>query len=199
MNWPPVGSFDVSPPKSGWTTDWSTSVQQQPSFEQKEEDKRAYGVELAKLNAVTEHDRVNAAVTIFGRLDGNKVMWVVHNWHLDPVTIQARESYVPPPKPLLDKEALAAKLLECADEKIERNGQKIYVNEAKDRLGFLNLYSKIMGFTDQPNHTSTNFVNNEMKVVLVKPAEKQEIKPLKVVQEVVEETTSITPLRIKAV
>lgn len=101
---------------------------------------------------------------------------------------------------VLDKEGLAAKLLQCAEEKIIRNGQAYYTNEAKDRLGFLKLYAEVMGFVGKASiDASTTFTNNEMKVVLVRPEQKEETKTIKAVANEIEEPINITPLRIKAV
>ena len=101
---------------------------------------------------------------------------------------------------VLDKEGLAAKLLQCAEEKIIRNGQVYYTNEAKDRLGFLKLYAEVMGFAGKALiDASTTFTNNEMKVVLVRPEQKEETKTIKAVANEIEEPINITPLRIKAV
>jgi len=102
---------------------------------------------------------------------------------------------------LLDKDAFAARLLAIADEAIERNGQRHFVHEAKDRHAFLKLYAETMGFVGQKAliDASTNFTNNEMKIVLVKPDKKGEIEAIKPVVEHEEKLTNITPLRIKAV
>jgi hypothetical protein len=197
---PPIRFFEVTPPGAG---EWKLPPPQKPQvyeFPHTDDDKRSYGIELAKLNASTLDHRVTASISIFGRDDGNKVMWVAHHWHLDPLVIEARNGYVPPPPVLLDKAALAAKLLECADEKVERNGKHFYINEAKDRLGFLKLYAEVMEFTGKPASTSiNNFPSNEMKIVLVKPENQVETKTIELVKKVEEETINITPLRIKVV
>ncbi len=104
-------------------------------------------------------------------------------------------------QPLLDKDQFAARLLAIADEAIERNGLRHFVHEAKDRHAFLKLYAETMGFVGQKAliDASTNFTNNEMKVILVKPESKQETEIIKPIVEHDEEPTNITPLRIKAV
>ena len=106
-----------------------------------------------------------------------------------------------PSATLLDKEAFAARLLAIADEAITRNGQKHFIHEAKDRHSFLKLYAETMGFVGQKAliDASTNFTNNEMKIVLVKPDKKGETEAIKPIVEYEEELTNITPLRIKAV
>jgi len=116
---------------------------------------------------------------------------------LDPPAQQPSASA----QPLLDKEAFAARLLAIADEAIERNGQRHFVHEAKDRHNFLKLYAETMGYIGQKAliDASTNFTNNEMKIVLVKPDKKGETETIKPVVEHEEEITNITPLRIKAV
>jgi len=105
------------------------------------------------------------------------------------------------PQPLLDKDTFARRLLAIADEAIERNGQKHFIHEAKDRHAFLKLYAETMGFVGQKAliDASTNFTNNEMKIVLVKPDKKGETEAIKPIVEYEEELTNITPLRIKAV
>jgi hypothetical protein len=101
---------------------------------------------------------------------------------------------------LLDKQGLAAKLLEYAEEKIVRGGQVHYANDAKDRLGFLRLYAEVMGFSGKAiDSSANNFTNNEMKVVLVSPESKHEIKTVETGVDKVEEATTVIPLRIKAV
>src|ERR1700744_901961 len=192
MRKPPSSSFDA--------TSWGNQVAQTkfvPEISNLEEKKRQFGLELARLNANDHDARLDAALAVFP--ETSIALWASQHLWADPAVLEARQSYTPPPKPLLDKEGLAAKLLECAEEKIERNGQKHYVNEAKERLGFYNLYSKIMGFIDKPAESNTNnFVSNEMKIVLVKPPE-AETKAIESVKQVKDEPVNITPLRIKAI
>jgi hypothetical protein len=184
----------------GWGG-WQQSVNRDPPFEQKEDDKRAYGIELAKIDHEKEEERVGAAKKVFGDNQNNIVLWVAAHWHLEPIVIAAREGYIPPTKPLLDKEALAAKLLDCADEKVVgRDGQKQYAVDAKDRLGFYNLYSKIMGFIDKPEaQTAPTFASNDMRIILVEPDKQESVKVIAPVKQVEDEILNVTPIRIKAV
>lgn len=117
------------------------------------------------------------------------------SWDNPPPFITHEEK----PPDLLDKEGLAAHILSCAQEHFMQNGVKRYAIEARDRVSLLKLYAEVMGFTGAKADTSqNNFVNNEMKVVLVKP-EATETKELKTIETKVEKLTNVTPLRIKAV
>jgi hypothetical protein len=103
---------------------------------------------------------------------------------------------------LLDKEGLAAKLLECADEKIIKSGQVHYANDAKDRLGFFRLYAEVMGFVGNASieAATDNFTNNEMKVILVGPEDKHDSKAA--IESIVNkggDSPTIVPLIIKPV
>jgi hypothetical protein len=102
---------------------------------------------------------------------------------------------------LLDKEGLAAKLLEWADEKIIKSGQVHYANDAKDRLAFLRLYAEVMGFVGKASidATANNFTNNEMKVVLVKPETELDNKAIESTVNKVGDSATIVPLIIKPV
>lgn len=138
--------------------------------------KKAFGVEWAKNT-----NEFTAACIVFPN-DTSASLWASKNWLNDQIVIEARDTYQESGAVelnLLDKEQLAAKLLQFSDETTTIGNRKVYVSEAKDRLKALELYSEIMGFLDKANkNTFNNFVNNEMKVVLVKPEVKEiEIKP----------------------
>jgi hypothetical protein len=96
---------------------------------------------------------------------------------------------------LLDKEGLAAKLLECADEKTIKSGQVQYANDAKDRLGFLRLYAEVMGFVGKApiDAIANSFSNNEMRVVLVKPENEDGSKAIEPTVNKVGESATIVP------
>ena len=115
--------------------------------------------------------------------------------------MRQQEKRQPAPPRLLDKEGLAAKLLECADEKIVKTGQVQYANDAKDRLGFFRLYAEVMGFVGKASidATANNFTNNEMKVVLVKPETKHDNKAIERTVNKVGESATIVPLIIRPV
>ena len=207
--WRPNGTFEVKT-DSGWTSAWGNAfklpdvvpVVRTLDYQTDVEKKKAYGIELAKVNAKDRDGYFAAACKVFEE-DTSAALWVSANWLSDPIVVASRDAYAVAAKtaqPLLDKDGLAAKLLECAEEKIERNGQKFYVNEAKDRLGFLKLYAEVMGFAGKLNiDASTSFTNQEMKVVLVKPDEKPETKTITPVEHIDLDDTNITPLRIKIV
>lgn len=201
--WKPSGFFEVEHISSGW----GNAVQAAPVIDDSK--KQAYGIELAKINAQDLDNYLKAACEVFPDNTGI-AMWAAQHWPNDPVVVASRDVYEKTAKALaaqiarselLDKEGLAAKLLSCAEEKITRNGQSYYVNEAKDRHNFYKLYSEVMGFTGKAliDASTNTFTNNEMKIVLVKPEVKQEIKAIEVIREDEEDVTNITPLRIKAV
>ncbi len=202
--WKPSGFFEVERVSNGW----GSSQPSAPVIDDSK--KQAYGIELAKINAQDLDNYLKAACEIFPDNTG-VAMWAAQHWPNDPVVVASRDAYEKTAKALaaqiarselLDKEGLAAKLLSCAEEKITRNGQSYYVNEAKDRHNFYKLYSEVMGFTGKAliDASTNNFTNNEMKIVLVKPEVKQETKAIEIVREDDEEDiTNITPLRIKAV
>lgn len=192
MSWASNFHFDATPkpeadkfmPKGGWgdvISPWtagSVANQQQiqkviPEYQNDENLKKLYGVELAKGSNPFE-----AAKTVLGEND--KAVWASFNWLSDPVVLASRDVYlktlqasVPP----LDREQLAARVLSMAEgEPIERNGVRLPTIEAKDRISAFKLYSEILGYTGKveiDNSTKTFNTNNELKIVLVRPADKK--------------------------
>lgn len=150
----PTGCFEVAPlPKTDdhpWKSD--------------ENKKKEFGIAIAKGIAPFA-----AASAILD--ETSSALWVSQNWLTDPVVIAARDSYLNTRKSqekILDKDALCVKLLEFVDEK-DTNG-RFLINEGKDRLQALRLYAEIKGFIGKVDiNASTNYTNNLMKIVLVKP------------------------------
>lgn len=171
----PVGGWgDVVSP---WTAG-SVAAQQQiekviPEYQNDENLKKLYGVELAKSKNPYE-----AAKIVLGEND--RAVWASFNWLSDPVVLASRDIYlktlevaVPP----LDREQLAAKVLSLAEgEKIKIDGIDRATVEAKDRIAAFKLYSEILGYTGKveiDNSTKTFNQNNELKIVLVRAEDKK--------------------------
>jgi len=129
----------------------------------------------------------------------SKASWIVNNWMNDPIVTEARETLKAAElnKPILDKEQLAAKVLQFAEEK-NAEGTK-YLVEAKDRIAALKLYSEIAGYTGKIDidASTKNFTHNEMVIKLVKPDVKKEAREAKPIDETVIENP--LPLKIKLV
>ena len=139
------------------------------------EKKKLFGIELAK-----GHPNVFEAAFVVFDGDTGLSLWVSQNLINDPEVLAARDLYaatVQDKLKILDKDQLAVKLLTIADEKVHGR----YICEAKDRLKALELYAKLQGFTAETNISNNNFINNEMKVVFVKPSQqKEEVKQIDV-------------------
>ena len=176
---PKDGYFQVAPlkPSDPWRLpEPRTAVVEEPLDDNK---KQEYGIALAKQDCEGLQAAFKAACEIFGD-NTQRALWVSNHWPRDPVVIAAKDMYektVKSVRPLLDKEQLAAKLLSLAEEKIERNGQFYYTNEAKDRIAALKTYAEIAGYIGKiaVDASTNNFVNNEMKVTLVKPSEEPKV------------------------
>jgi hypothetical protein len=145
-----------------------------PYFEDDEGLKKAFGVELAKVPL----NPFAAACKVF-KTDTTAALKVSKDWLNDPIVNAAKDLYL---KTLdieaaqLDREQLASKLLKLADEKHPANAL-IPAHEAKDRIAALKLYAEIKGFTNKDNvPTVTNNTINGLKIVLVKPEKKEELK-----------------------
>lgn len=204
MNWhTPKAFFAVDPPRSSWGTFQAASPQVLPAFHDDPDKKRAFGIELARIGSNDLNSAFKAGMILFGESAG-PALWVANHWLNDPIVQAARDLYAKSVKvaeKLLDKEELAAKFLHIAEEKIERNGQKFYVNEAKDRIAALTKYGEIAGYIGKLIDASTHnsFVNNEMKVTLVKPLAQEGpvIEHKKIEQEETELPTS--PIKVRLV
>lgn len=176
MSWASNFHFDATPKPevSPWASGAvANAVAIDTSFQNDENLKKLYGVELAKGSNPFE-----AAKIVLGENDS--AVWASFNWLSDPVVLASRDAYlktlqasVPP----LDREQLAARVLSMAEgEPIERNGVRLPTIEAKDRISAFKLYSEILGYTGKveiDNSTKTFNTNNELKIVLVRPADKK--------------------------
>jgi hypothetical protein len=180
---PPERYFKVTKPSNPWIvgkTDWINPLQEQLSAEWKDDEnlKQQYGIELAKSNRPFE-----AAKLVF-QTNVQVALWVSQNWINDPIVIAAKDLYqktIEKEQNLLDKDALALKLLSLADEKTPDG--RFFVHDAKDRIATLKLYAEVQGYIGKIDiNTSTNFVNNAMKIVLVKPNNKEEEKIVKTIE-----------------
>lgn len=155
--------FEVSRPKSAWNIP-------EPVIPNVDEKKRLFGLELAKNTAF------EAACLVFPD-NTNTALWVSHNWPSDPVVVAARDKYLEAAdtsQSLLDKSQLARRLLTMAEEKNASN--TFYLLDGKDRLKALELYSKVMGYTDTKSDPllTQNFVHNSMTIKLVEPEKKEQ-------------------------
>lgn len=159
--------FVVSP---GWGDPQSTA---KPIFADTEDNKKLYGVELAKGSAPYEASKI-----IFP--DGQGVcVWVAQHWPFDPVVIAAKDEYLQAinvKSKNLDKDQYLAKIMEFYDATYEVGGRKHFVNEGKDRLAALKLYGEAKGYVNKnlieiDNSTNTN-TNNFVEIKLVKPEPK---------------------------
>ena len=158
------------------------------------EKKKLFGIELAKNHP----NAFEAAIVVFNG-DTGLSLWVSQNWINDPEVLAARDVYastVGDKLKILDKDQLAVKLLTIADEKVHGR----YICEAKDRLKALELYAKLQGYTAETNISTNNFINNEMKVVFVKPSQqKEEVKQIDVTPTKHLDDNISSPISIKLV
>ena len=152
--------------------------------------KKAFGRELVK------HRPFEAACKVIPE-STTKALWVSSNWINDPIVVEALEILKAAElnKPILDKEQLAAKVLQFAEEK-NADGTR-YLVEAKDRIAALKLYSEIAGYTGKVDidASTKNFTHNEMVIKLVKPDVKKEAKVIETKH--IEETAIENPLPLK--
>lgn len=193
----PFGSsdyFEAKPLAKGWT-----SIDTKPSFDDSEDNKKLFGVELAKNSNLFE-----AANSIFPQV--NIALWVSRNWILDPIVIASKDLYLKTlnsDTPLLDKNQLAAKVLELAEEIIQlSDGSERYVCDAKDRVAALRLYSEIAGYTGKVNidASTSNFTHNEMLVKLVNVGQKENLKTIHTtIDNDDDKTVEPLPLKLKLV
>lgn len=152
--------FVVQAPQSH---DWGkpkelASISTKPFIPNEEENKNKFGIELAKSDK-----SFDAACRVFP--DEVKVaLWVSQNWLADPTVNAAKDLYgetVKLNKPILDKEQLASRVLEEADNCEER----------KDAIAALKLYAEIAGYTGKVeiDASTKNYTHNQMVIKLVKP------------------------------
>lgn len=166
--WMIPDTFVVSP----WARAAATQPPSKPDFADDEKLKQRFGIALAK--GATAFD---AGLELFEN-ETSKALWASLNWVADPIVQASKDSYQQTAASLqkpLDKDALLAKILTFADERI--NGVPLV--EAKDRLKALELYAKVSGYIDKVDiNASTNInstTNNLMKIVLVKPEKQDKI------------------------
>lgn len=150
----PIGTFEASP-----LPQWPDVA-----YRNDPEKKRLFGIELVK-----GLKPLDAALQVFP--NAGQALWVSQFWLNDPLVVEICQQVVKPLSKLLDKDGLAARVLEFADEKDFTN--RFYINEDKVRLSSFELYAKIMGFIGKENSTVNNFNNNVMKIELVAPEEEQ--------------------------
>lgn len=175
MSWASDFHFDATPKPvvSPWAAGAVANKQIDTSYQNDENLKKLYGVELAKGKNPFE-----AAKIVLGENDN--AVWASFNWLSDPIVLATKDAYlktleaaVPP----LDREQLAAKVLALAEgEPIERNGVRLPTIEPKERINAFKLYSEILGYTGKveiDNSTKTFNQNNELKIVLVKAEAKK--------------------------
>ncbi len=173
MSWASNFHFEVKPDPV--VAPWAVAaVSQAQPYQSDENLKKLYGIELAK----TENP-FDAACKLFPEdNDTSKASWISFNWLTDPIVLGSRDAYLKTlelSQPALDREQLAAKVLELAEgEKVLINGKKVPTIEAKDRISAFKLYSEILGYTGKveiDNSTKT-FNHNEMVIKLVKAEDK---------------------------
>ena len=153
------------------------TVWQRPTgtFEAAKAIEPAYRTDFAKKEAfgkllATGLKPFEAAIKLFENT--SEALWVSTNWPNDDLVKAIAEKPVKSLK-LLDKEALADKVLAFADEK-DITG-RFYVNESAERLKALELYAKIAGHIVKENVVVpiTND-NRTMNIRLVAPEKKLE-------------------------
>lgn len=165
-------TFEVEPP-SVWGKSaiaWPKPPEApKPSWANDENQKKLFGIELAKHSTAFE-----AACAMFE--DTSHALWASHNWKSDPIVIASRDIYNETANlNLLDKNGLASKLLKFADEKAPNGFPTV---DAKDRLAAFRLYAELQGFIGKneiiPGNNTFND-NRVMKILLVKPENQKTI------------------------
>lgn len=164
--------FSVEAPKSNWSTKfpvvWPTEDNNKADWQTNVTLKKLFGIELSRKDNLFE-----AACSVYE--NENQALWASSNLISDPIVLAAKAEYNErEAKTLLDKTALSFKILKFAEEKDPSS--RFYIVDAKERLAALALYAKIQGYTDNINidASTINNTNNVMKIVLVKPEEKQQ-------------------------
>lgn len=167
-----------------------------PKIPNEESNKKLFGIEWAKL----PDDPFGAACHVF---EETKIaLWVSQNWINDPAVVAIKDLYGETAdlnKPILDKEQLAAKVLQLTEEK-SADGLR-YLVDAKDRISALELYAKIAGYVGKVEidaSTKTFLTDNSMTVKFVKVDANDEIKEIEPQQiKIIEHDNS--PLKLKLV
>ena len=97
-------------------------------------------------------------------------MWASRYWACDPIVIASKDAYSEAINlKLLDREQLARKLLDFANEKAPNGFPTV---DAKDRLAAYKLYAEVQGFigkVELNNSTNNYYDNRTMAIRLVKP------------------------------
>lgn len=152
---PPETSFEIDP--------WP----QVPAWRNDEFKKQLFGQELIKGT-----QPFAAALSLFPN-DTNAALWVSQNWIKDELVLKIVNNEEKDLK-ILDKEQLANKVLQFADEK-DPSG-RFHVHEGKDRLAALRLYAEISGHIgkNEVNNNTFNNTSNTMNIRLVAPEKKQD-------------------------
>ncbi len=137
------------------------------NFTEEADLKKLFAVEWAK----NPTNPFEAALVIF-KVDTGKALWVSKYWLTDPIVIAAKDVYLENlnlDKPLLDKNQLAAKVLQLAEEKTQ-DGTR-YIHAAEDRLKALKLYSDIVGYTGKVDIDASTkiFKDNQITLRFVDP------------------------------
>ena len=181
MKWLKPDTFEVSP----WLKVQQPKI---PPWSGDSEKKKLFAAELAK-----NPNPLEAANKIFWQPED--AMWVVNNWLRDPVVLAAKKEFEQPVTKLLDKDALACKLLKFSEEK-DRTGQ-FYIVEAKERLAALRLYAELQGFIGNKVDISTNNYINGMIVKFVSPEKQNDNKIIEGSIKTIDENP--LPLNVKLV
>ena len=182
----------LQPEANGWGS-WNTPVPVKPDWCDDENKKKLFGIELAK-----DHPSpFMAACAVFAE-NTSEALWASINWMFDPVVIAAKDLYLKTLETdvtLLDKTQLAARLLKISEEKSPATGK--YIIDAKDRLGALQLYAKVMGFGSETAPVS-NFTNNEMRITFV-TTEKQQETAAPIIEHETNDNVIESPVKVRLV
>ena len=172
-------------------------IETKPEIENEDEKKKLFGIEWAKLPDTP----FEAACEVF---EETKIaLWVAKNWLNDPIVNANRDLYgetLKLNKPILDKEQLAAKVLQLAEAKTD-DGLR-YLIDAKDRIAAFKLYSEIAGYTGKVeiDASTKNFTtNNEMKVIFVKATPENQEKEIAPQDIKTIDNDNSSPVKIKLV
>lgn len=180
--------FVVEANAQSWVKPVAAAIPAKPEIPNEEEAKKAFGIELARSNR--PFDAANLVFPENVRI----ALWVSQNWLSDPIVNAAKDLYgetLKLNKPILDKEQLADRVLQEAND----------LPEGKDRIAALKLYSEIAGYTGKVSidASTKNYTHNEMTVKLVRAEEKSsqtiENSPI---EEINEENNAL-PIKLKLV